>query len=435
MSAMRGRKRDVGSGAERLPDLEFLALVRASLEAYAPGVTRGAELKGNSLVSPQGWVVGVTPPRHGGGHHYDLIAMPDVTIQPDVPCFFDCAVALSGDPRHAADAWTQTAGACLLELLDRRGRFAEHVEPGQARGFPGRHTITSGAIAFGLDPDENRRLQIALLEANVLQSVAGTFTSDLESPFFNGVKVFYGGRPGSMQAEIRVNGERHDAASAAMTALKLPEPATFAVARYYALLLPVPAGGEEPDYPATSLELDGEADHDARCACGGHPDPDHPGFDLALPHLIEELSDEERAQHVDVSTEAMIVARGIGNFLKVRLPVQLEDGRTVNYLAWLYVEAEVIEEVVDRVHDGTSSGHRFSGLFCNALGPWGEALLRAPVVAQGRPGSKPDAVGYFEVVESSDALLDKVLRDRWPAHYVLGDQDPFSVASSPVRED
>jgi hypothetical protein len=99
----------------------------------------------------------------------------------------------------------------MLELLDRRGRFAEHVGPGQPRDVPGRHTITSGAVAFGLDADENRRLQITLLEAN-------------------GVKVFYGGRPGAMTAEIRVNGERHDAASAAMAALNLPEPATFTAA-------------------------------------------------------------------------------------------------------------------------------------------------------------------------------------------------------------
>jgi hypothetical protein len=52
-------------------------------------------------------------------------------------------------------------------------------------------------------------LQTALLNANVPHRIAGTFTADLESPFFNGVKVFYGGRPGAMEVEIRVNGERH----------------------------------------------------------------------------------------------------------------------------------------------------------------------------------------------------------------------------------
>ncbi|GGV09104.1 hypothetical protein GCM10010260_54080 [Streptomyces filipinensis] len=31
--------------------------------------------------------------RHGGVRHYDLVALPDVSIQPDVPGFMDCAVA------------------------------------------------------------------------------------------------------------------------------------------------------------------------------------------------------------------------------------------------------------------------------------------------------------------------------------------------------
>ncbi|MGW3353801.1 DUF6348 family protein [Streptomyces bungoensis] len=239
MPWIRRRAREARPPEDRLPDLEFLALVKASLEEYAPGVTEGAELRGNSLSSPRGWAVGVAPPHHGGGRHYDIVALPDVSIQPDVPCFVDCAVALSGDPRHAADAWVQTAGACMLELLDPRGRFADHVDPDEERGVPGRHAIISGAVGFGLDTAENRRLQTALLDANVLHRIADTFTADLESPHFNGVKVFYGGRPGAMQAEIRVNGERHETASAAMAALNLPEPKVFTAVRHYALLLPV----------------------------------------------------------------------------------------------------------------------------------------------------------------------------------------------------
>jgi hypothetical protein len=37
----------------------------------------------------------------------------------------------------------------------------------------------------------------------------------------------------------------------------------------------------------------------------------------------------------------MMVVDGVGNFLKVRLPIRLDDGRTVNYLVWIYVEADV----------------------------------------------------------------------------------------------
>lgn len=152
--------------------------------------------------------------------------------------FLDCCVAMNGNPRHAAESWAQTAGACLLELLDRHGRYARHDDPDDERGVPGFHAITSAATAFGLDPEENQRLQHAVLEANVLHRVADSFTKDLHSPFFNGIKVFWGGLPGQMQAEIRVNGDCHEEASAVMTALNLPEPSVFTAVRYYALLLP-----------------------------------------------------------------------------------------------------------------------------------------------------------------------------------------------------
>jgi hypothetical protein len=409
---------------DRLPDLEFLALVKERLEALAPGVTRGAELKGNSLLSPNGWAVAVTPPQHGGGRHYDLVAFPDVSLQPDVPCFVDCVVALSADPREAADAWVQTAGSCLLELLDQRERFADRAGPGDERGVPGRQSVISGAVAFGLDAAENRRMQEALLDANVLHRIADTFTADLESPFFNGVKVFYGGRPGAMVAEVRVNGERHEAASAAMAALNLPEPTVFTAVRYFALLLPAPVGSDTPSGPAIDPDSDACGSHGADCCCGGELDPEHPGFELSLPHLVAELSEEERAARVRVDTGVMMVADGVGNFLKVRLPIPLDDGRTVVYLLWIYLKAEAIEEVVARVHDDTLPGHRFEGLLCNVFGPWGEEVLRAPVVLEGQPVVREGRVPYCEVVESGHPLLSKVLTDRWPAEFVLGERDP-----------
>ncbi|GHF20314.1 hypothetical protein GCM10014715_88610 [Streptomyces spiralis] len=422
MPWIRRRARKAEQPDDRLPDLEFLALVKASLEAFAPGVTEGAELKGNSLLSPHGWAVAVAPPQHGGGRHYDLVALPDVSVQPDVPCFTDCVVAMSPDPREAADSWVQTAGACLLELLDQRKRFADQAGPEHERGVPGWHSIISGAVAFGLDTTENRRMQGALLDANVLHRIADTFTADLESPFFNGVRVFYGGQPGAMEMEIRINGERHETASAAMTALNLPEPTAFTAVRYYGLLLPLPAEGPVPSSPTTSLDT--HHAHGAECCCGGELDPEHPGFELPLPHLVAELSEEERAKRVRVDTGAMMVADGVGNFLKVRLPIPLENGRTVVYLVWIYVKARVIEEIVARVHDDTLPGHRFEGLLCNAIGPWGEEVLRAPVVLEGQPIKKEGRVPYCEVVESAHPLLAKVLNDRWPAEFVLGKHDP-----------
>ncbi|MBC3839463.1 hypothetical protein GXW82_02300 [Streptacidiphilus sp. 4-A2] len=405
--------------AGRLPDLEFLALVQASLEEYAPGVTQGTELKGNSLSSPHGWVVAVAPPQHGGDQHYDVVALPDVSVPTDVPCFVDCVVAMAEDPRRAADAWVHTAGACMLELLDRHGRFADHAGPGDARGIPGWYAIASGAVGIGLDSAENRRLQSAVVDANILHRIADSFTADLEPLSFNGIKVFYGGQPGAMVAEVRINGERHEAASAAMAALGLPGPTAFTTVRYYALLLPVPADGGEPEFPSTRLGL--AHHHDAAHGHAGQSDPEHLGVDLALPHLIAELSAEERKQRVRVDTGSLMIADGVGNFLKARLPIQLTDGRTVVHRAWFYLSAQVIDEFTARLRNGTLTGYRFTGLLCNAVGPWGEELLRAPVVLGGQQVDENGCISSPEVIESGHPLLSKVLHERWPAPFVLGE--------------
>ena len=96
MPWIRRPKHDDQPASKRLPDLDFLALVKAGLEELAPGVTRGAEVKGSSLLSPSGWAVGVMPCDHGDDHHYGVVAFPDVSMQPDVPCFVGCVGAVTG---------------------------------------------------------------------------------------------------------------------------------------------------------------------------------------------------------------------------------------------------------------------------------------------------------------------------------------------------
>ncbi|WP_351235829.1 DUF6348 family protein [Streptomyces sp. NPDC002133] len=415
MPWIRRRPRATEPPEGRLPDLDFLTLVRDALEEVAPGCTAGAELKGNSLLSPQGWAVGIGPAGHGDEGHYDLIAFPDVSIQPDVPCFVDCVVVVS-TPRDAAGLWARSAGACMLELLDGNEQLAEHWGPDEERGVPGWRSITSGVLAYGLSDRENLRLQNALLEADVLREIAHTFTADLESPWFNGVRVFYGGAPGAVEAEVRVNGERHEAASAALAALALPEPTVFTVARSFTLVLPVGSGPERHDHAAGGSG--------GGCDCGGTFDPEHPGFAHPLPHLIAELSPAERAERVTADTGAVMVARGVGNFLKVRLPIRLEDGRTVVHLAWVYLPAEVIEDYTRRVHDGTLAGHRFEGLFCNAIEPWGEELLQARVLLGGQRIEADGSIRLSEVLDSEHPLLARILRESWPAAFVLGDRSP-----------
>ncbi|MEV7170437.1 DUF6348 family protein [Streptomyces sp. NPDC093224] len=421
MSWLRRRLRRTEPHTGRLPDLDFLSLVRDALEELAPGCTAGAELKGNSLLSPHGWAVAVGPSGHGDDRHYDLIAFPDVSIQPDVPCFVDCVVVVT-TARDAAGLWARSAGACLLELLYEPEELAERRGPDDEHGVPGWQSITSGVLAYGLSDRENARLQQALVEADVLRAIADSFTADLESPWFNGVRVFYGGAPGAVEAEVRVNGERHEAASAALAALGLPEPTVFTVARSFTLLLPADAGQGAHGDGADGCGCGG-------CDCGGALDPEHPGFAHPLPHLIGELSPAEQAERVTVDTGAVMVARGVGNFLKVRLPIRLDDGRTVVHLAWVGLAAEVIEDYTRRVHDGTLEGHRFEGRLGNAIEPWGEELLQAPVLLGGQRETADGSIRPSEVLDSEHPLLARILHEAWPATFVLGDRDPRPALS------
>ncbi|WP_405779170.1 hypothetical protein [Streptomyces sp. NBC_00859] len=128
-------------------------------------------------------------------------------------------------------------------------------------------------------------------------------------------------------------------------------------------------------------------------------------------------------------TGAIIVAEGVGNFLKVRLPIRLDDGRTVVCLAWVHLRAAVIDDFVRRVHNDNLAGHRFEGLLCNAIGPWGEDVLRAPVILGGQRTNEDGSVRRSDVLESSDPLLGKVLTETWPAAFVIGDRFPRAPSS------
>lgn len=190
------------------------------------------------------------------------------------------------------------------------------------------------------------------------------------------------------------------------------------------------AAGGGSSYPTTRLDLVPacvRADahiQGAACDCGGHLDPEHPGFDLALPHLVAELSEEERRRRVKSDTGVITIVEDVGNFLKVHLPIRLDDGGTV-----VYLHAAMIDVFVQRVRNGNLAGHRFECLLCNAIGPWGERVLRAPVVLGGQQVNEAGSVRRSEVLESSDPLLGKVLSETSPAAFVLGGRFPRSPSS------
>ncbi len=132
--------------------------------------------------------------------------------------------------------WGETSGACFLEMATGgQGEFADHLRDGDSAALPGWHTISSGVLSYGRDPDGNQVLQRALLDHEVLRTLAAQIRPALDRPQLNGIKVFVCRTPDSITTEVRINGEPAEEASAAMAALSWPALTETAMARFYAV--------------------------------------------------------------------------------------------------------------------------------------------------------------------------------------------------------
>ena len=65
---------------------------------------------------------------------------------------------------------------------------------------------------------------------------------EIDRPYLNGIKFFLAGSKDSESAEVRINGRRSEAASAALAALDWPRPEKLAAGRAYVILV-------EADHP------------------------------------------------------------------------------------------------------------------------------------------------------------------------------------------
>jgi hypothetical protein len=110
----------------------------------------------------------------------------------------------------------------------------------------------------------------------------------------------------------------------------------------------------------------------------------------------------------------MVAARGIGQFIRVLLPVRLSGGYDVRYGTWLSVSEEDARRTWERWDQPSYVDLELSGFLANAIEPWGKGLLGAE--AQARV-LKQDELPY--IVGSSNELLARVLKTEWPHEEVL----------------
>lgn len=163
----------------------------------------------------------------------------------DSPIIWDCATGIGESVPEALssaiDTWIACTFPVLRELLTQRGKFAAHIDPHEPRGCPGWHVI-HGPLNCTTWSQSPTALGDWMLDVPLLSIIGPSVAPSFTSPWCNGVKVVLGGGPSTF-AEVRVNGEWHQAASEFLESLDWPRMETLVFCRFFWLFLPSKAPG------------------------------------------------------------------------------------------------------------------------------------------------------------------------------------------------
>lgn len=153
---------------------------------------------------------------------------------------WDCVKGYGKDDevmaRTAAHAFATTTAVAVRELRAAgRGRFADHHHGLAMRGVRGWHCIVSPALGFGAGGD-GCALRAWWCMYPWLRRIGAQLIDGIAAGACPvGVKVLFGS---DEVAEVRVNGERHEPASAALLALPWPRGGGLFLRCYVLLLHP-----------------------------------------------------------------------------------------------------------------------------------------------------------------------------------------------------
>jgi len=152
---------------------------------------------------------------------------------------WDCVTGFGRDAaeraRCAAHLWASTAGGAILELTSsRQGEFADHYHGSDPGGLPGWHIIAGSVIGFGNEASP-ATLQEWWLDRPGVPALATTLEPTLEETTCpHGIKILFGG---DGIAEVRVDGDHHEAASVALRDLGWPRLVPAGFVRTYIIAL------------------------------------------------------------------------------------------------------------------------------------------------------------------------------------------------------
>jgi hypothetical protein len=176
--------------------------------------------------------------RSGTGH-VDLGFVLDRN-DPGVPIIWDCVAGGPGPVEEAAEIavsiWARTTAPTILELLGGgRGELADHAHGDDGLGLAGWHSIHGPILGYGVG--DAAELQRWSLEHAVVPALREPLARALTGAVLHGVKFLFGGSTSESIAEVRVDGQRDEACSAALLALPWPRSAEAAFVRHFVLFI------------------------------------------------------------------------------------------------------------------------------------------------------------------------------------------------------
>ncbi|MEV0651009.1 DUF6348 family protein [Phytomonospora sp. NPDC050363] len=221
----------LAQGAPRLPEEQVLDLVAAELVRISgqPWTREGRLVRGGANAA-----VGLGADHTGFPAHLDLVFFPnlDHAVETSIrDCTMGLGTSLEEAVGQAVSLWGAVTASAILELFFLDGSRAVHVPADDAFGMPGWHVIQGELVSLG-----TAAIAEWLAENPVLPRLAAAL-GELPRAQLNGVKVVIGGSGDRWTVEVRVNGDEHEEASAALESMGWPRTGEFSMARMFALLV------------------------------------------------------------------------------------------------------------------------------------------------------------------------------------------------------
>jgi hypothetical protein len=162
------------------------------------------------------------------------------------------------------------------------------------------------------------------------------------------------------------------------------------------------------------------------CHCCGQPVPEgNLAWDFPEPDPLAFLSDDERARRLGFQTPQIVGVEGLGNFIRVILPVPVEHDREATLGVWLSIpELREWERVIDAASQGGDAwaGVRFAGRLVTAVQPWPQVFGSWTQALVPGPGKVP------RLVHSVDPVLANVLTSVWPEETIRSGRESHTPA-------